>query len=67
MPLPLAKAFTAKAIGVYFNNYVQTTGEPPYLGSGLFPSVKTAVMDLKWFKRSSCFLDTFQLRCACNN
>lgn len=52
MPLPLAKAFTAKAIGVYFNNYVQTTGEPPYLGSGLFPSVKTAVMDLKWFKGS---------------
>lgn len=53
MPLlPLSKAFTAKAIGVYFNNYKQTTGEAPYLGAGLFPKEKTAVLDLKWFKGS---------------
>lgn len=50
--LPLSKAFTAPAIGVFWNNYKQTTGEPPYLGAGFFPKLKRATMDLKWFKGS---------------
>ncbi|WP_270279845.1 major capsid protein [Enterocloster citroniae] len=51
--LPLKEAFTARAIGVFWNTYQQSLGLPPYLGTTLFPKVKTPLMDLKWFYGSS--------------
>jgi hypothetical protein len=51
--LPLNEAFTARAIGLFWNSYQQTLGLPPYLGSTLFPKNKTPLMDLKWFYGAS--------------
>lgn len=50
--LPLDKIFTAYTISVYFNNYVQTLGTAPYLGEGLFPSIKTSKNTMKQIKGS---------------
>lgn len=50
--LPIREAFTAETIGVYFNNYQLTSNLPPYLGSGLFPSIKKPGLELKWIKGS---------------
>lgn len=53
MPLlPIKEAFTAPAIGVYFNTYQQSLGLPPYLGTGFFPNTKVGTLDLKFFKGS---------------
>ncbi len=50
--LPLNEAFTARVIGLIWNAYKNSQGIQPYLGDGFFPKVKTATMDLKWFKGS---------------
>ncbi len=52
MALPLNQAFVAKAIAVFWNNYQQSLGLPPYLGTGLFPAQKIQTIDLKWIKGS---------------
>lgn len=52
MALPLNQAFVANAIAVFWNNYQQSQGLPPYLGTGLFPSDKLQTIDLKWIKGS---------------
>lgn len=46
------EAFTARAIAVIWNNYKNSMGIKPYLGSGYFPAEKSATLDLKWFKGS---------------
>ena len=51
--LPLNEAFTARALGVFWNSYQKSLGLPPYLGTTLFPKKKTPLMDLKWFYGSS--------------
>ena len=51
--LPLSEAFTARALGVFWNSYQKSLGLPPYLGTTLFPKKKTPLMDLKWFYGSS--------------
>lgn len=50
--LPLNEIFTSYTISVYFNNYVESRGTAPYLGTGLFPSVKTAKNTMKQIKGS---------------
>lgn len=52
MNLPLNEIFTSYTISVYFNNYVESRGTAPYLGAGLFPSVKTAKNTMKQIKGS---------------
>lgn len=52
MNLPLNEIFTSYTISVYFNNYVESRGTAPYLGAGLFPSVKTAKTTMKQIKGS---------------
>lgn len=52
MALPLKDAFTARAIGIMWDNYKNSQGIKPYLGSGFFPAQKTSTIDLKWFKGS---------------
>ena len=34
--LPLSKAFTARSLGVMWNNYQKTLGSEPYLGRQKF-------------------------------
>lgn len=51
--LPLSKAFTARAIGVAWDNYEKTLGLPPYLGRSFFGTQKRMGLDLKWIKGSS--------------
>lgn len=36
MALPLAEAFTARSLGVLWNNYEKTLGAAPYLGRQKF-------------------------------
>lgn len=50
--LPLNEIFTSYTISVYFNNYVETRGKEPYLGTGLFPKVKTSKNTMKQIKGS---------------
>lgn len=48
--LPLGKAFTARALGVVWNNYVQSLGIAPYLGRSFFGTDKKLGLDLKFIK-----------------
>lgn len=48
--LPLNQAFTARAIGVMWDNFEQSQGLPPYLGRALFATDKQESLDLKWVK-----------------
>lgn len=48
--LPLGKAFTARALGVVWKNYVQSLGIAPYLGRSFFGTDKKLGLDLKFIK-----------------
>lgn len=50
--LPLKDAFTARAIGVAWDNYQQTLGLPPYLGRSFFGTDKRIGLELSWIKGS---------------
>lgn len=50
MALPLAEAFTARALGVAWNNYQQTLGIPPYLGRSFFGTDKKEGLELRFIK-----------------
>lgn len=48
MALPLRDAFTARALGVAWNNYEKTLGTPPYLGRQKFGTRKQEGLDLRF-------------------
>lgn len=50
MALPLAEVFTARALGVAFNNYQQTLGIAPYLGRSFFGTDKRQGLELRFIK-----------------
>ena len=50
MALPLSEAFTARAIGVNWDNYKATLGEPPYLGRSKFGTRKQNGLELRFIK-----------------
>lgn len=52
MPLPIRDAFTAPAIGAFYDTYKASLGEAPFLGDALFPKERTGSLDLKFLKGS---------------
>lgn len=50
MALPLEEAFTARALGVAWNNYQQTLGIPPYLGRTFFGTDRKEGLELRFIK-----------------
>lgn len=52
MALQLKDAFTARALGIAWNNYKQSLGLPPYLGRSFFGTNKKEGLDLKFIKGS---------------
>lgn len=50
--LPLAEAFTARALGVAWDNYQQTLGIPPYLGRSFFGTDKKQGLEIRFIKGS---------------
>ena len=48
--LPLGEAFTARALGVAWNNYQQSLGIAPYLGRSFFGTDKKLGIDLRFIK-----------------
>lgn len=50
MALPLKEAFTARAIGINWDNYQASLGEAPYLGRTKFGTRKQNGLDLKFIK-----------------
>nr|DAE27678.1 MAG TPA: major capsid protein [virus sp. ctpeS3] len=50
MALPLAEAFTARSLGVMWNNYQKTLGTDPYLGRQKFGTRKQDSLDLRFIK-----------------
>lgn len=50
MALPLAEAFTARSLGVMWNNYEKTLGSAPYLGRQKFGTRKQDSLDLRFIK-----------------
>lgn len=52
MALPLKDAFTARALGIAWDNYQKTLGLPPYLGRSFFATDKMEGLDLKYIKGS---------------
>lgn len=52
MALSLKDAFTARALGIAWNNYKQSLGLPPYLGRSFFGTNKKEGLDLKFIKGS---------------
>ena len=53
MALPLAEAFTARSLGVMWNNYEKTLGSQPYLGRQKFGTRKQESLDLRFIKGKS--------------
>ena len=53
MALPLASAFTARSLGVLWNNYEKTLGSAPYLGRQKFGTRKQDSLDLRFIKGKS--------------
>lgn len=53
MALPLAEAFTARSLGVMWNNYQKTLGSAPYLGRQKFGTRKQDSLDLRFIKGKS--------------
>ena len=51
--LPLAEAFTARSLGVMWNNYKKTLGSAPYLGRQKFGTRKQDSLDLRFIKGKS--------------
>ena len=52
MALPLKDAFTARALGIAWNNYKESLGLPPYLGRSFFGTDKKLGLDLRFIKGS---------------
>ena len=52
MALQLKDAFTARALGIAWNNYKQSLGLPPYLGRSFFGTDKKMGLDLRFIKGS---------------
>lgn len=52
MALPLRDAFTARAISVAFNKYIESLGTAPYLGRSFFSTDKRQGLDLAFVKGS---------------
>lgn len=52
MALPLKDAFTARALGIAWNNYKESLGLPPYLGRSFFGTDKKMGLDLRFIKGS---------------
>ena len=52
MALQLKDAFTARALGIAWNNYKQSLGLPPYLGRSFFGTNKKEGLDLRFIKGS---------------
>ena len=50
MALPLAEAFTARSLGVMWNNYEKTLGAAPYLGRQKFGTRKQDGLSLRFIK-----------------
>ena len=50
MALPLNEAFTALALGVMWNNYKASLGQPPFLGRSKFGTDKQESLDLRFIK-----------------
>ncbi len=48
--LPLGEAFTARALGVAWNNYQQTLGTAPYLGRSFYGTDKKIGLDLRFIQ-----------------
>lgn len=48
--LTLGEAFTARALGVAWNKYLQTLGTAPYLGRSFFRTDKKTGLDLRFIK-----------------
>lgn len=53
MALPLAEAFTARSLGVMWDNYKKTLGTEPYLGRLKFGTRKQDSLDLRFIKGKS--------------
>ena len=53
MALPLAEAFTARSLGVMWNNYEKTLGSAPYAGRLKFGTRKQDNLDLRFIKGKS--------------
>lgn len=53
MTLPLAEAFTARSLGVMWDNYKKTLGSAPYLGREKFGTRKQDSLDLRFIKGKS--------------
>ena len=51
--LPLAEAFTARSLGVMWDNYQKTLGVAPYLGRQKFGTRKQDSLDLRFIKGKS--------------
>ena len=50
MALPLRDAFTARALGVMWDNYKASLGQPPYLGRTKFGTRKQEGLELRFIK-----------------
>lgn len=50
MALPLKEAFTARALGVMWDNYQKSLGMPPYLGRTKFGTRKQDGLELRFIK-----------------
>lgn len=50
MALPLAEAFTARSLGVMWDNYKKTLGTEPYAGRQKFGTRKQESLDLRFIK-----------------
>lgn len=50
MALPLSEAFTARSLGVMWDNYQKTLGSAPYLGRQKFGTRKQDSLDLRYIK-----------------
>ena len=50
MPLPLREAFTARALGSRWDNYLQSLGTSPYLGRSFFGTDKKMGLELRFIK-----------------
>ncbi len=50
MALPLSQAFTARSLGVMWNNYQKTLGSAPYLGRQKFGTRKQDSLELRFIK-----------------
>lgn len=50
MALPLSEAFTARSLGVMWDNYQKTLGSAPYLGRQKFGTRKQSSLSLRFIK-----------------